>query len=517
MALGTINGIVKIRSYSGVAIGEWKAADWPIRMIAFSPNGSNLAVAGTVTNIFSIVDAASGQIRKSYRAAEEVFYSIAWAGNRRLLATGPTGLINEFDLDSTNDAPTLLKGHQAEAVAAAVHPAGQFAITSSWDNTTRLWELGVDRLRATRRIWSRYSKFSRDGARFTLQDGEFGGVSLYELAQPISCRRFSEPSLAGGRKAPLCVSFSPDGRILAAPGNESIRLLSVADGSELGRVAGTAYAGFEGDGSGLVASQHECTVRWPIQYPTAGVVRLGPPQRLSERPVNWISSNRDGVVAMSRFSSWPLLFQRGKPFRALDHLPTTSLMALSRDGRWAAAAVDMSDVAYNGIRIWDLSTGNVLRTVPGVLPFGYAFSADGNRIADNGYDALRIWNVESGRLELELPWPPDHGGQVRTAWSPDGRILATTLNQYQLGLFDSATGELLARLEDPDPQLIEWLEFSPDGSKLAVACSTHMVQLWDFRAIRAELAARGLDWNHPPLPAPREPSDPVPKFEIVEK
>ena len=40
----------------------------------------------------------------------------------------------------------------------------------------------------------------------------------------------------------------------------------------------------------------------------------------------------------------------------------------------------------------------------------------------------------------------------------------------------------------------------PDGSRLAVACGTHVIQLWDLRRIRNQLSTIGLDWNRTAYP-----------------
>jgi WD40 repeat protein len=76
-------------------------------------------------------------------------------------------------------------------------------------------------------------------------------------------------------------------------------------------------------------------------------------------------------------------------------------------------------------------------------------------------------------------------------------------------LIDPPTGRPLATLAAPDPQLISWLCFSPDGGRLAVACEGRVVQVWDLRSIRRKLAAMNLDWDLPPLPPSVATSEPV--------
>jgi tetratricopeptide (TPR) repeat protein len=60
----------------------------------------------------------------------------------------------------------------------------------------------------------------------------------------------------------------------------------------------------------------------------------------------------------------------------------------------------------------------------------------------------------------------------------------------------------ITTLSAPDPQVITDLCFNQDGSLLAAATGHHLVQLWDLRKIRRQLATMDLDWNLPPYPPP---------------
>ena len=63
--------------------------------------------------------------------------------------------------------------------------------------------------------------------------------------------------------------------------------------------------------------------------------------------------------------------------------------------------------------------------------------------------------------------------------------------------------------EAPDAEPINALGFSSDGGRLAVACATRVVQVWDLRAIRERLERLGLDWGQPPYPPVDQPARPL--------
>jgi WD40 repeat protein len=107
-----------------------------------------------------------------------------------------------------------------------------------------------------------------------------------------------------------------------------------------------------------------------------------------------------------------------------------------------------------------------------------AFTADGKALMSQGLDAVRVWVTATGREARHLAAPP--GRQfISAALSPDGKLLATTLWEQPLTLWDPATGK---KVRDLPRGKYEQALFSPDGKALAVttheprACS---VELWD--------------------------------------
>jgi hypothetical protein len=95
------------------------------------------------------------------------------------------------------------------------------------------------------------------------------------------------------------------------------------------------------------------------------------------------------------------------------------------------------------------------------------------------------------------------------AFSPDVKLLAIPLSQWEVQLINLATGRQVATLANPDAESVGHFAFSPDGCRLALASSTSpSIQLWDLRALRRQLDAMGLDWDlrgYPPAALPEEP------------
>jgi len=90
------------------------------------------------------------------------------------------------------------------------------------------------------------------------------------------------------------------------------------------------------------------------------------------------------------------------------------------------------------------------------------------------------------------------------AFSPDGTVLAVARSSSEVELVDATKGwEEIVTLNSPDPEIPNWLEFSADGSQLAVVTQGHLIYIWDLRAIRDQLAGMDLDWELPPYPSSR--------------
>jgi tetratricopeptide (TPR) repeat protein len=85
------------------------------------------------------------------------------------------------------------------------------------------------------------------------------------------------------------------------------------------------------------------------------------------------------------------------------------------------------------------------------------------------------------------------------SFSPNGMILAIAYSSRVLRLVELPSGRELATLAPSQPGAMEWLRFSPDGSRLAAAGSNGL-QVWDLRLIGRELAEIGLDEGFPSYP-----------------
>jgi RNA polymerase sigma factor (sigma-70 family) len=181
---------------------------------------------------------------------------------------------------------------------------------------------------------------------------------------------------------------------------------------------------------------------------------------------------------------------------------TTFAVAISPDGTMLATA---GRTSKNGdpVILWDLRTGDKLRTLPGNMyqVFHLAFSPDGKTLAavsckDSSFappksvrpEYVRLWDVATGKLqELE----GHKGGATSVAFSRDGTLLATAGHDGIMILWDTATRKPLRKIElVEEPYLhrkgdgfesggILDVAFAPDGKTLATANHDGTIRLFE--------------------------------------
>jgi WD40 repeat protein len=402
---------------------------------------------------------------------------------------------------------------------------GKLAVSSSLDQTIRVWDTATDREVAT--FFAGEDVFPvrfLDGGRTVVSGGTNAAIRFWDVATGRETGKIpvDQTTIFG-------LWPSPDGKLLlASSGTGPLRVFDVASRSPVSSFSGhkgqTGDAAFFPSSTTIVSGGVDGTLRfWRASDGTET-------QRIESTPdkVGSIALSADGKrVATGGMSRCITLYDvaTGEEIRTLTgHGEGLDPRA---DGRVTGLAFSpdgkrlLSSSRDGTLRLWDVEMGTALRTMSGhwTWVMGSALSPDGTRALSGGNDqTVRLWDVATGREVRPLADNRNRvhfaelsdGGRAALSLTVDGtlafwdgtsgrEVVSTTANgKYEqagispdgrLGLLvagseptvvDATTGGVLATLRGHQGAITGWA-FTRDGERIVTSSLDGTVRVWKAR------------------------------------
>lgn len=414
--------------------------------IAWSPDSSRLACAGSAGYAVFILDARTGQQVGRLNGHGGNIDSVAWSPDGKQLASASRDwTVRIWDVAGSRQI-AVIRGHAGNVKSISWSPDGTRIASAGNDGTIKVWEIknaiqAITTLRHDAPLIPALA-WNQDGIRLAA-GGSQGSIMVWNSAKPGNVQR-----IGGQNKWLLSIAWSPDGTRLASTDGSNLSVNDVASGKQIFRMESYAMA-------------------WSPDSQWLALTGRGGPVKI------WEVDKRRELGVFRGHPGWVF---------AID---------------WEPGGTRVASGGADTLRVWDSTTGKEIFAIPhGHISLErLVWKSNGTQLASAGDDGLTaVWDTRTGKLLMKLR---GHGGSVRSVtWSPDGTRIATASMDQTVKIWDAVTGKEVGTIMQAGQALsLGW--GGPGGMSIASGLNNATVSIRDatlgYALERSPRALPGLD------------------------
>jgi WD40 repeat protein len=387
---------------------------------------------------------------------------------------GLTFLILVFVNISFGQQPKLMLpiGHTSNITIACFSQGDKKIVTSSWDNTTKIWDVqsGMLLIDLKNHAVDVHNSFLSPDGKKMVTVAEDSLVEIWDIKRGELLTK-----LKGHANRVFTACFSADGNRIVTSEDSTAKIWDAKSGLLLtcikGHTGDVYTACFFPDGKKIATTSEDSTAKiWDAE---SGALVAN----LKEVESVYISPDNKKVATIAFDDSIVKIWDALRWITLADlkgHADKVNSAYFSPDSKKITTSSNDSTA-----KIWDSGNGALLGDLKGHTDVvnKARFSPDSKKIVTTSYDyTAKIWDVETGLLLTSLE---GHDYSVVNAFfSIDGKKIVTASLDYLGKIWDAQNGALINNLKG-DNQSTRTAFFSPDSKKIVTASFNDSVKIWD--------------------------------------